>query len=77
MILEVAAGVLLGNTVSMGLIAGVNMHLDRKHAVKVKERWEQIAKLADQVFDQDAVEKPVKTTAKKRATAAASRTQVP
>ncbi len=74
MILEVAAGVLLGNTVSMGLIAGVNMHLDKKHAKKMKDRWDTIAELADTVFDQEAP-KP-RQTAKKKATAAANRTKV-
>lgn len=30
MLLEIAAGVLIGNTVSMGAIAGVNLWLERK-----------------------------------------------
>ena len=72
MILEIAAGVFIGNSVSMGAIAGVNLWLERKTSKQKEAIWAKLLKQADE-YEKTLV----KPTAKKRSTASPNRTVTP
>jgi hypothetical protein len=61
MIFEIAAGVFIGNSISMGAIAGVNLWLERKTS-KQKEAL-MVKLLKDAEAYEKTLVKPVKKTA--------------
>ena len=69
MILEIALGVTVGNTISMGGIALTNLWLERKAMAKRKQYWADLSSKIDEVMDTEKIETTLRTSAKKRATA--------
>lgn len=76
-ILDIAAGVVIGNTVAMGGIAATNLFLERKRLKRTAKRWQQLDKDAEIAY-QKWVETSVKPTTKAptKKVAAPKRTKV-